>query len=256
MAKIYMQAQRVISWLGREDEHSGPAMRLIANSRIVEQTTQETLRDYLWTEVWLGINPVLHKYYERLCDERDLIVEFLSRPYWSRLWIVQEFVLARDLLLVCGPIAINISALWRLLHICDKLIVNDENLKTMIPEAVQNLLYTRDDREQGITFEPDLQIRAVLRDFSMRGCAEPRDRVYGLLALCYGKVQIDVDYSKPARGIFFELLEIGNLDLWYWEEWCQQLAENMGVRWEEEVLRRFVADEEYHDDRIESDEND
>lgn len=28
---------------------------------------------------------------------------FLSRPYWTRTWIIQEIVLAKDLLCHCGP---------------------------------------------------------------------------------------------------------------------------------------------------------
>jgi len=32
----------------------------------------------------------------------DSIRSFLKRPYWSRIWIVQELCVAREILLACG----------------------------------------------------------------------------------------------------------------------------------------------------------
>ena len=35
-------------------------------------------------------------------DHRREILQILSRPYWDRLWIIQEFLLAREILLFYG----------------------------------------------------------------------------------------------------------------------------------------------------------
>ncbi|KAH7014175.1 heterokaryon incompatibility protein-domain-containing protein [Microdochium trichocladiopsis] len=42
-------------------------------------------------------------------EEWNMVGEFLQRPWFSRLWIVQEFVLARDVVFICGTRQID----WR-----------------------------------------------------------------------------------------------------------------------------------------------
>jgi hypothetical protein len=52
---------------------------------------------------------------------------------------------------------------------------------------------------------PKIQIISLLREFSARKCDNPRDRVYGLLRLCNGKVEINIDYVKSLDEVFCKL---------------------------------------------------
>lgn len=85
MKNIYEHAQSVISWLGHEDssEHSDEAMEIIP--RLLDP-------DFLRNDNW----PITyaHGFYA--------LARLLERPWFSRLWIVQEAILSRNTILLCG----------------------------------------------------------------------------------------------------------------------------------------------------------
>lgn len=91
MGAIYSQAQRVIAWLGREDEASTTAFRLFA------QAAQGPVR---LTESQHGGRRDMMEI--PTTQELENLRQFCSRPYWSRLWIVQELLLAHDVTIQCG----------------------------------------------------------------------------------------------------------------------------------------------------------
>lgn len=226
MAEIYKQAQRVIVWLGRGDEESGTAMQLIADTWFVDELATEiyppTFPDIV---LWLALHNEQQDYLDGLLKDCHTVENLLRQPYWNRLWVVQEFVLARDIVLACGPCAITLAAIRRLRFISclPSWFGYRQGNFVAIPKPVRNLLDARRDRFNGKTFIlPDLHLIALLRDFSTRKCEDPRDRVYGLLALCNDKVDIIVDYSKPTdvifREIFTKLIYFNGYD----EEWFVQ----------------------------------
>ncbi|KXL47730.1 hypothetical protein M433DRAFT_148289 [Acidomyces richmondensis BFW] len=59
---------------------------------------------------WLGLEYHPHTWdsYEPMeglsfnWDVQMQIMDFANRPYWSRMWIVQELLLALDVQIVCG----------------------------------------------------------------------------------------------------------------------------------------------------------
>lgn len=109
MDRVNSQADKVDAWLGKSSENSDRAIRLIreigahdgpgrfVRKRLHHWTTDEEdnlLNDFenlvarLPTgeskRAWNGINDIFH------------------RPYWQRMWIVQEIVLARKVRFHCG----------------------------------------------------------------------------------------------------------------------------------------------------------
>jgi len=81
MSKIYRKASTVLVWLGTATEHSGPAMT--------------HLRD-------LNHDPVIFNRRFRSDDAgmKTALCEFIYHPYWRRVWVQQEFALAKQLLLL------------------------------------------------------------------------------------------------------------------------------------------------------------
>jgi len=68
-------------------------------------------------------------------------------------------------------------------------------------------------------------------------CENSRDKVYGLLGLCDGKVQIIIDYDKSSDEVFRELFTTLSYFKGYDELWFLQLAEDMGVKWRHPIPR-------------------
>lgn len=73
MGAVYRKASIVIIWLGPSTDASDAAMSLIQS---LEKLASE--------------------------EQGSQVEELLTRPYWSRLWIIQEVILARDLSIMCG----------------------------------------------------------------------------------------------------------------------------------------------------------
>lgn len=87
MAQIYEQAERVVVWLGPSDASSKLAFDLLP-----------------FPHKWVGFaqkstDP------EVLAEGNQKLAAFyslLTRKYWRRLWIIQEFLFAKDFVLQCG----------------------------------------------------------------------------------------------------------------------------------------------------------
>lgn len=101
MARIYQSATEVIAWLGESGDGSDSALKLLnrcgtALAAHELHTPHDLLpiHDFEW----------LLSAVEDLYDERawKAIPHLYKRPYWNRLWIAQEFVLTRKVVLQCG----------------------------------------------------------------------------------------------------------------------------------------------------------
>ncbi|KAK1988792.1 heterokaryon incompatibility protein-domain-containing protein [Colletotrichum cereale] len=118
MHDIYVSARRVLAYLGEEADGSGEAIELIerywrvsipnplnAGARaFVEGLLSEPVPD-----APAGAEAALPPQ----GDDRWMAVSrFWNRPWFRRVWVVQEFILARDVLMICGDKAVSWSRLW------------------------------------------------------------------------------------------------------------------------------------------------
>jgi hypothetical protein len=90
MKDIYQQADRVLSWLGQTSKTIRPgASILFAFLNNFNQgatiSKEAKLPDIAY----------------------DVITECLNRPYWTRLWVMQEFMLAQKIALIVGDCLID-----------------------------------------------------------------------------------------------------------------------------------------------------
>ncbi|CAM1505839.1 Fc.00g114760.m01.CDS01 [Cosmosporella sp. VM-42] len=229
MATLYQQAECVFAWLGMEDED--PAFRALRpviheinrlgqDPSFKQGTIFSTLADFTWlsghpdlckNDVLISRDPKIQNIPTLFNARWSAINTLLSRKYWTRVWIFQEAVLAKRLILACptsamvftdlGTVAIFLENLqWYLRH---------------LPVAKPNLLgsavwyFLRDI----INWSPIVRImreRNARKSESkpwewVRRCAlsevgfeldatDPRDRVYGLLALT--DLELKPDYEK------------------------------------------------------------
>lgn len=76
MASIFSSAENAYAWLGESDADCHFAMSYLTYPR----------------DQRLHGNSMVVQYFD----------ELLARPFWKRIWIVQELVLAKQLWLLCG----------------------------------------------------------------------------------------------------------------------------------------------------------
>lgn len=199
MGKIYSSAKLVIAWLGHDFETS------LSNVSTFDASASN-----------------IHQYVTSM-------IHLSSSTYWTRLWIVQEFVLATNLEIWSGHETTDghmlAEAYVRYKQLpygqldnlkFDEFPVLDENfqrLKSLSIGAVLNSRHAFHERRGWrISFYDGsriLESKFLFGNFANAGCADARDRVYGVLGLLDQKeldrYPIVPDYSKSRSALFREI---------------------------------------------------
>ncbi|KAF1964026.1 HET-domain-containing protein [Bimuria novae-zelandiae CBS 107.79] len=220
MRKIYTRAERVIAWLGEETFDSGMALDFIPYLTEVAKFDTES--------IWLF-------YLENYGFLRRMmsLVHLFSRPWWQRMWIIQEVALAPDVLVVCGSRHIRWSTFhvfiiaWmdvgHMSHYRNLSRLQITALRTLgmlvsgFSEALARLrLAIRTNSSVPQSFE----LSNLLWSFKYRSVTNPRDKIYGLLGLLSDH-GVQVNYSKSPKEIYVSffsscLLEDRGLDWFRW----------------------------------------
>jgi len=244
MDMIYRNADCVRVWLGPEDMHSNKAINLLRKIGVVIRAVEHhvTIEERFGTGDETAyrhfIFPVerrleLHKYFptysetatdyttsikywkqqweKLLCaddEEWSALARLLNRTYWSRIWIVQEFVLPQRKILHCGTDILDTTDI-------------EIGLDQISTTDARKYPKTRDSICRIQTSPGTLIIkyaapwlrehRSLVEIISMcksSKASEPHDKIYAILGLAHDiwHLDIQVDYSKPISELKFEVL--------------------------------------------------
>ncbi|KAH7122194.1 heterokaryon incompatibility protein-domain-containing protein, partial [Dactylonectria estremocensis] len=205
MGRIYSHCLNTVIWLGEESVGSNSAMQLLEeiiprlqfSHSDVGPDTFERLRlpapdSAVWKELW----------------------NLLSRPWFTRVWIMQETILPRGVTLwvACGKGIIP----WEILDYASNILVTCGIARWLtdrfafggteggdVCQRLLNLAEMRMDQDQQVDLF-SLLVRARNAQ-----CYDPRDKVYGLLGVCsdQDRAAVSVSYAKDctAAGLFHDL---------------------------------------------------
>lgn len=187
MSLIYSKAIRVIIWLGLETEHSHQAISFLKMLRGLPVLEYDLLDFKAHWESVLG-----------LCQ----------MEYWGRLWIIQEVLLASQIIVCCG----TDTMAWDILNgVREHLVIGRRshtwNFSTIeafhqtIPAQLSR--YRSGKRFRLLDDRASFSLTDLFFEFQHSACKDGRDKLFGLLSLsavCC-KVQIPVDYSISAFEI-------------------------------------------------------
>lgn len=188
MDRIYRRAIEVLVWLGNERD-------------VVELFEWIRKEASLWnkasfyvplyrTPAWLRANQAV----------------FSTHPYWRRTWIIQEVVLARSVRLVCGGVVVEREqmkkceegALTNVLPLFWFGVVNEMLISVRRRMGVSREGYINFDRVSSLLDRSNEKRNLEFWDVfdKSSNCVDPRDRVYGVLALNPRAADLEVDYSE------------------------------------------------------------
>ena len=123
-----------------------------------------------------------------------------QKPWFLRLWTLQEVVVARDPWFLCGEFSCNLSGLLRVFYITQ---LQGQECTTGMTNA--ELLWICRSRFYS---DSGLHLSELLRKVSNSGyeCTKPHDRVYALLALQEPRnlCNIEVNYEKTIQEVFID----------------------------------------------------
>jgi Heterokaryon incompatibility protein (HET) len=193
MHMIYSKARQVMIWLGEAADGSDLAMKYIRGD------------GSLRAKVLTGFQPDL------TIEERNALAALIGRPYWTRLWIVQEILHARGIVVLCGRKSVGWHRftrlkLWKIRWA--RIHPSNETL-----EGFDAIISAKEewDKVIGKGANAGYDLAEAIQLLSKRECSDSRDRIFGLLSLLRGGnrswTPLKADYSKSEAEVYGAVLE-------------------------------------------------
>ena len=127
---------------------------------------------------------------------RAHMVTIVCNRYFSRLWIIQEFVLARDVRFMCGNVWIHYRVLEQ--HVNNL----GGRCRSVEWDNAFDVFCSR-------TPSYRRSLVKVLRHGSIRRCEDSRDQVYGLLGILDSSEHVpEVNYQKSVEQVYLDTVRI------------------------------------------------
>ena len=212
MGQIYGQAERVVCWLGPSLDCDGGARYAFDASNKLhawEQQWGNSSTDEEWVLAFQ--NEVEDR--DRLANE---LLGIMRRPWFSRIWTVQEAVLATsDPLMVLGGLvaparALSIGMTMLMLHNQETRLIHASHashaysgLRIIDIMRAAERRRPRDDSDRTMSAFAQRLYRAISLTASSYACTVPHDMIYGLLGLACPPSHLP-DRLTPAYDISFQ----------------------------------------------------
>ncbi|KAN0098846.1 HET domain containing protein [Hyaloscypha variabilis] len=220
MGKIYSQAEKVLIWVGDEEEDGAAAMALIrkwgAGAAAAEEKSPDTF--------WANSLELTLQHMENPFAEQEIMAfgAFLSRDYWRRVWIIQEIVLSQHRVLMCGREETSYEHFIMTHYLLSELLelnrhdtvdvdmmkpvfkhIGEQSKPTNAALATIRWLAVQrdDDASHSKEFSPDAFLLAARTRASL--ATDLRDKVYGILGLVSShKFTIEPSYSMEVAEVY------------------------------------------------------
>lgn len=208
MRSIYLKADSVAIWLGPEEDGSTRAINFMGQIAKLASNPAEV------ASILSSADTV-----------KDLITvaALFERPYWRRLWVVQEVCNARKILVYCG----TTIATWEVYQISSDLfhkhrtsIAHLSNYKRGVYPSISPDQYSHSQVliYQGPASLPDLGSFVNRRESALLDvlCAcrrklssDPRDKLYGVLGILHPEIRKEFppDYNLSVKEVYSEIVD-------------------------------------------------
>lgn len=230
MGSIYSGAIEVLVWLGAGTDGTEEAVR---RATYIAKRTNKS---------------------DDTTSDLQALEQIASNRYWTRLWIIQEFVLARHILIMSGCVQISgtqfrvsadavshfetskaISRLWPFMEARGRLTTDRHGGRLAVPFVRDSLLpathsVTRDSKNQ-YTWQDVMGLAKKAE------CGDVRDRVYGMLSMVKPVVRISVDYNASTRQIQQKIAETEFMHC-FGKPFTQEDLKDVG----DDDFKRFLGD--------------
>ncbi|KAM0417477.1 hypothetical protein ACHAPT_012541 [Fusarium lateritium] len=117
LSTIFQSATQVVAWLGPESQSQNGDI-VIENLKSITKFAQESESTY-WS-TFLDSLKSKNESQDRPIDTWSDLDAFLDRPWFKRVWIVQELVLPTKVTLVCGVSRIDWDDFFEAIHLCER----------------------------------------------------------------------------------------------------------------------------------------
>ena len=208
MRDIYDRASRVVVWLGPSDSTSKTCIDFLRSVALKPFANRQSEEDWL---VGFMNDPSSDVVWKALFD-------FTRREYWRRMWIVQEIVTAKKLVVYCGPDELSWDEVLRFMYLVYE---NPAALsKHRRPEMVTRFINVCDGllpanlnnmkKSEG----RHGSLWANLSFFRYYRCTDERDKVFSILGISGVEGETSeslcarIDYELDTKQVFIESMKL------------------------------------------------
>lgn len=205
MSSIYRGAMKVLVWLGKAENNSNILFDLLqkierdfnGDRNLLENWRQElVMKCFTGKKIHLAIDSALHS----IC----------VRPYWKRVWIVQEILSVREVELLCGSKRLSWSNFVTALG---EIILNplSYRLDSIYATPAKAIADQKEDGNVAGKYEFKKLIDLCLSCGSQ--CEDVRDRIYGILSISEDVndgcgPELIPDYSISPLGLYINVCPV------------------------------------------------
>jgi hypothetical protein len=204
MGSIYPSATRVIVWLGLADpKHTAIALTFV---EIIGTASEQYACKWnaVSSDDKIGdrVDPSIKSFVPAVCPS---LVELFGRPWFTRIWCVQEVRLARDALVLCGEYGVSWEYLGRAASWITTAPEDDERLATLlrpIHNGPADIMYNNKKQSLLWTLQSGCEFKST----------DARDKVYGLLSMVSPRKEaesINIDYNKSVGAVYADTVITG-----------------------------------------------
>lgn len=230
MDRIYQNARRTIIWLGASGQDSENAFALM--DKLVE--ISETSKDMGHQRPTAGSKRIITKGIKSL-DSVGLppvghpswksIKHFFQRPWFTRIWVIQEVALSLDAVVMCGATERTWAQFFQLTNAILRLGLPMLEVDISVLSHINVIQWIRECKNNG---QNDISLRACMTFFRRCACTDPRDMIFGLYGLANdtgpGQLDVTIDYSLSTREVYSRitrsfLRQDSSLDILSFSQW-------------------------------------
>ena len=259
MANIYKHAVRIVAWLGEDEEGALDMKSILRLSqkaaeiglRLPHEGNRDMLHDYVYGRPE-RINWMMSVMSE---VKNSRFVSIYTSTWFTRMWIVQEALLAKHLILCYGVDIIEWDHFENIMMLVQAV---NAGIKLPMPnrdsflKLAWSLVEIRDHWQRSLqnNSDPAEEITYYMHQLRRRSCKDDRDRVFALRGLLpvRGQNLIEPDYEKTVACVYTDLarsqLKLGNIGLLYdaglWKRKAFQLPDIGGYNSSEASLLDYL----------------
>ena len=193
MDRIYKQSRKTVGWLGegRDGETAMDFLQVLLKHRDRLHSQREQKEKVLGKELedrskWAAV--------ERL----------LQRPWWTRVWTLQEYIVARKFIFYCGKKTMDrddIKVATYAIFLCRRID------STLIGKRAFDSAFTRRRLYMWYKNGTPMSLVALIAYVSDCKATDPRDRIYSLLGLAADRKLADSpNYNYDVKKVYSELV--------------------------------------------------
>ncbi|KAK5653044.1 hypothetical protein OQA88_9330 [Cercophora sp. LCS_1] len=209
MRDIYSEASQVMIWLGEPYEDDDLGMQFAEELWAARKSWDEVATTWLDRLALDVINVPNHFFQKKRDDDWSALASLYSRPWFTRVWVIQELLMAKEAIFLYGLRNISADVLLYPAYAAKANVEVAEylGLTEMAPNSPMRIssnvasLYFVAKGKGSRNFE----LLTLLDNARYSASTDPRDRVFALVGLTHDTPQDIISYDLTEREVIINL---------------------------------------------------